>query len=213
MKKPLQTRQTEATANRNLHTLQHFWEDEMLFNVQDLEGAIHSLSTTLPTQCFFFSGGVQALRAVFFPILPAREFHSLCRIRTLLPGEPEAFSLIVRCVALHFIVSVGGVGMSCAGLCSYFLVGLACVSHERLHLSLSRLLVLSLLVLPSVVRCSFFSQTKCGSKWKRIFILYLGVLSLLVRFGTAVDSTCVSCGTLCGPEGADGCIDLRFRRF
>ena len=63
----------------------------------------------------------------------------------------------VQRVVHVFKVPVGGVGLSCAGFCSYFSVGPARV-FCAVHLSFSRLLPLTLLVVPSFVHCSFVGR-------------------------------------------------------
>ena len=112
---------------------------------------ISTLSNTLRMRLFhrsvfLFFRRRSGIRRGLCPTLPAQVFHSLCRILklpTLLPGELEACTgddahLItdraVRC-PLHLMVSVGGVGMSCFGLCSYFSVGPTCVSHASVFIS------------------------------------------------------------------------------
>ena len=109
-----------------------------------------------------------------------------------------SLSLIVRSVALYFIVSVGGVGMSCAGLCLYFSVGTACVPHTGVFISPF------LACCSSLCWCSLSPVVRSSPSRD---------VALSGRFGAAVDSTCVSCGTSCGPEGAGGCVGLRIRRF
>ena len=115
----------------------------VLFNVQDLEAAKHSLSETPPTHCLFLVGDVQASGAVVYAILPAREFHSLYRFLKLptmpnCPGNGRharvmtyTSSVSMQCTVQYLIVPVGGVGLSCAPASARF-------SRFALHVCLSR---------------------------------------------------------------------------
>ena len=92
---PAETRQTEATANHDFHMLQQFWEDETLFNVQDLEAFKHSLSETLPTQCLFsFFRRRSDIRRGLLPHLactevPLSQSDSETADRAQLPGRTQ----------------------------------------------------------------------------------------------------------------------------